>query len=463
MPGIEAVELNVSDDIKFEELPSGGGGGGGNYSFGTGAELLMNTAKMGKDKESGKSSGDDVSDIDLSDLKEMADELDDDAPSKKRPSLLFGSNEPESITLKLDDHEEFGDNHNNGNNIKLVEEETNANTWDGFKKMSSVPVLEEDAMPKTRKEDILREKFIYLRKLEELETKKNVRLTKQYTMESSLDEMKGEYEMIIAEREKANSVKFQGSMLKMAIMGIEMLNNKLDPFDIKLDGWHEQVEENITDYDDIFAELHEKYHSKAKMAPELKLLFQLAGSAVMIHMTNKMADSMLPSMDSYMKQHPEVMKQFSQAAVSSVSDSSPGFAGFMNSVLGGGNQSAPPPTMMGPPPPAIQTKASHPGRAGGITERGNSAPNRPDLTFAASKQETNNSTEKSTRSEMKGPSDISSILDGLKTKKVNITSGNIKREEGSTISASDLNELTSERVPKSRRKRSEKNTVSLDI
>ena len=37
----------------------------------------------------------------------------------------------------------------------------------------------------------------------------------------------------------------------------------------------ETVNENIEDYDDVFGELHEKYSSKASMAPELKLLFQL--------------------------------------------------------------------------------------------------------------------------------------------------------------------------------------------
>ena len=36
----------------------------------------------------------------------------------------------------------------------------------------------------------------------------------------------------------------------------------------------------------ITKELHEKYGAKAKIAPELKLLFMLGASAAMIHMTN---------------------------------------------------------------------------------------------------------------------------------------------------------------------------------
>ena len=74
---------------------------------------------------------------------------------------------------------------------------------------------------------------------------------------------------------------------------------------------------------------------------------------------------------------------------------------------------------------------------------------------------------------MKGPSDISDILSGLKTKTINIQEaqkGNDMNDIGSssssTISISDLKELQSEgNVPKrsKRRPKSDKNTVSLDI
>jgi len=448
----ELTEVNIdSDDIQFEEVTSSSG-------FGGGLELLMNTNRKAKNSVNGN---DEQSDVDLSELKELSDQLDSEAamPSRKKASMLFSDNDDEdSPTVKLNLGNEPSEK------IKLVEDESNNKTWDGFQKLSNIPNEADKAIPehKQKKEDILREKFVYLRKLEALE-QKGVRLTKQYSMESNLDEMKGEYEMIVSEKERSNSVKFQGKMLMACITGLEFLNNKFDPFDLKLEGWAEQVNENINDYDEIFGELHEKYHSKAKMAPELKLMFQLAGSAIMLHMTNSMFKSSMPNMDDYFRQHPEVMKQFTQAAVSSMGDSNPGFGGFMNSVMGGGNTAPsrpePMPSMMGPPPPAIQTKGSHPGRAGGYT------PNRPDISVA----QMSAPAASSTRSEMKGPSDISSILEGLKrkepassqaTKKVSINSAD---EEGSTISAQDANELSGKRIPKSRRKRSEKNTISLDL
>ena len=272
-------------------------------------------------------------------------------------------------------------------------------------------------------------------------------------------EMKGEYETHLEEKEKDNSVKFQGKMLMAMITGIEFLNNRFDPFDIKLDGWSEQVNDNIDDYDEIFAELHEKYKSKATMAPELKLLFQLGGSAMMIHMTNTMFKSAIPGMDDIMKQNPELMQQFTQAAVNSMGSSNPGFAGFANSMMS--NNNVPqniPLSNNGPPPPPMATQgplsAPPPIRSGHIP-----LSNRPDL--VNSRESYNKANEKTTRREMKGPSDISNLLSGLKKKEIEVN----REDNDSTISISELKELQNEKLPTKtkRRQKSDKNTVSLDI
>jgi hypothetical protein len=291
------------------------------------------------------------------------------------------------------------------------------------------------------------------------------------------------------EKTKQNSVKFQGNMLMAMINGIEFLNGRFDPFDIKLDGWSEQVQENITDYDDIFAELFDKYKSKATMAPELKLLFQLGGSAMMVHMTNTMFKSAMPGMDDILRQNPDLMRSFQTAAVNSMAQTSPGFSGFMGNMMGpnlnqnGLNQNG---LNQGPPPPmATQGPNSIPppyGRPGnnnysnlnsniddGISLREN---------FKSSSNNSNNNSTNTFRPEMKGPSDISDILSGLKTKTINIQEPNNKQfqnrndntydntADNSTISISDLKDLQNSGImPKksSRRKKSASNTVSLDI
>ena len=457
---MEITELDLNDN-SF----------GRSSNFGGGLELLMND----KVRESSRP----TSDIDLEDLNKLENELNDlveDIPTSgfgpksdlfDKPSVSF-SDEP-SIRLSGFDDDLGKATSNTENDNK---------TWDGYGKFNNIPLNPDKHVPmepKLSKDEMLREKFKYLRKLEALE-KKGVELSKKYSMDSSLQEMMGEYETIMEEKTKQNSVKFQGNMLMAVINGIEFLNNKFDPFDVKLDGWSEQVQENITDYDDIFGELHEKYKSKASMAPELKLLFQLGGSAMMVHMTNTMFKSAMPGMDDILRQNPDLMRSFQNAAVNSMAQTNPGFSGFMSNMM-----NPEPPRGMGPPPPmATQGPNAIPPPIG---RPGNNNFARPDLNLSRSNFEDginlreNNerpdvqdrtSRRAQPRPEMKGPSDITDILSGLKTKTINIQQPNTPTNpnDNSTISINDLKELQNEgNMPKrsGRRKKSASNIVSLDI
>ena len=436
-------------------------------NFGGGIELLMNDKKKGGTSNS----------IDLGELSNLENELNkltEDPKTFSKETEIF-NNEKKSFPSM-----DFNNIKKKEEDINLGEKTANAfqnnKTWDGFGKYKEIPIPSNPENNMTN-EEILKEKFNYLRKLEDLE-RKGANLTKKYTMESSLLEMQGEYEMIISEKEKSNSIKFQGKMLMAAITGLEFLNSKFDPFDIKLDGWSEQLNENIEDYDEIFGELHEKYRSKAKIAPELKLLFQLAGSGIMIHMTNTMFKSSIPGMDDIMKQNPELMQQFTKAAVNSMGESNPGFSNFMNNFMPGQNtnDSGPPPIIpnLGSIPPAVNTQTSK-------SERFFTPNNRPDIqnsqqpginieeNFEELNQNSLNPTRLNTqRRNMKGPSDINSLISGLKVKEINVVDKSSQNmEEGSTISIEEIQDLSKEKVPKSIRKprnsREKKNTVSLDI
>jgi len=522
---IDLGNLSELDNSFIGGSKSGGGGRSSSKSvnFGGGLELLMND----KLKSGNKGSGGDGN-IDLDDLNELEDELNElsDSINTNKVTKNFKSDFFSSPSIKLNNYDNnddqsdggyseskhnlggisgapIGGSNTSGVGASTANTDPDKKTWDGFGKFSNVPMNPDapiDTTPQMSKEELLREKFKILQKLEELETK-GIRLTKKYTMESSLLEMKGEYETHVEEREKKNSIKFQQKLLMTAITGIEFLNNKFDPFDLKLDGWSEQINENVDDYDEIFAELHEKYKSKAKMAPELKLLFQLGGSAIMLHMTNTMFKSAMPGMDDIMRQNPELMKQFTSAAVNTMSQSSPNFGNFMGDIMGGmggGGQQQPPSNFNNqrPPPPPVATKGPNsippPRREGDIS-------NRPDLNFGRgnmndgvnlSENYINPYESKSTRGappplpqnprpEMRGPSDINNILSGLKTKNVNITqtsssstsanananANQASEDKGSTISISELKDLQNENMPnKTKRKpKSERNTISLDI
>lgn len=521
----EIIDIGNLSELDNNFMDSGRGGGNSNkksVNFGGGLELLMND----KLKNGGGSNKGGDMNIDLDDLNDIENELNDltDSIGSNKISSNFKSDIFSSGSIKLnnygggggDDASDGGfseprygnvSGSNTGNigiGASTANTDTDKKTWDGFGKFSNVPMNPDapvDTTPQMSKEELLREKFKILQKLEELETK-GVRLTKKYTMESSLFEMKGEYETHVEEREKKNSIKFQQKLLMTAITGIEFLNNKFDPFDLKLDGWSEQINENVDDYDEIFAELHDKYKSKAKMAPELKLLFQLGGSAIMLHMTNTMFKSAMPGMDDIMRQNPELMKQFTQAAVNTMSQSAPNFGNFMGDMMGGGGGGGGGGPQMSsnfntqrPPPPPVATKGPNsippPRREGDIS-------NRPDLNFGRGNSNDGvnlsdsyiNPFQSKTpsrgappplpqnpRPEMKGPSDISNILSGLKTKTVNVTSNNgnsststsaannASEDKGSTISITELKDLQNDNMPSrtKRKPKSEKNTISLDI
>lgn len=502
---------------------SGGGGSGGN--FGGGIELLMNNKfKDGDRKSSGGGSG---GDIDLSELTALENELNDlsnVAPKRHSESETNNSGRGSgggflsgifNLNKSDDDNDHGGGGNDGGINLGHSTSNTDADnrTWDGYGKFNNIPIDPDanvDPTPQLSKEEMLKEKFKLLRKLEELE-QKGVQLTKRYSMDSSYQEMKGEYDTQMEERERQNSVKFQGKMLLACITGLEFLNNKFDPFDLKLDGWSEQVNENIGEYDEIFGELHEKYKSKAKMSPELKLLFQLGGSAIMLHMTNTMFKSALPGMDDIMRQNPELMQQFTQAAVSSMSNNmggggggggggsgrGSGFGNFMNDIMGGSggggggfgrNEPQTPYAQQRPPPPPIATK-------GPVAPP---PPVRPGATAMPTPMQ-HMSDQKSKRPEMRGPStDVSDMMSRLKTKTINIQpsapntqqqppsdAGNVTLQsilsgmsgsgggsstndidlEPTVINVSSLGDIPQDSAPhkSKRRQRSERNTVSMDL
>jgi len=429
-------------------------------NFGPGADLLMNPGKASKQNspKSGISLGN-LDELKFDDMDDKKNDISKDI-SKLDGIKINISDKPINSNNTINKTTLPDSNYNTNSKIdtdridlgsSTVKQESKE-TWDGFKTFNEIPVdpeKKEPEKPKKTPEEILRLKFSVIRKLEALE-KQGVSVSKRYTMDDKLEEMQGEYEMIKNEMSKKNSIKFQSKMLMAFVSGIEFLNNRFDPFDIKLDGWGESINENVSEYDEVFGELHEKYGSKAKMAPELKMLFMLGGSAAMIHMTNTMFKSAMPGMDDIMKQNPELMQQFTQAAANSMSQQSPGFGNFMSNMMPNQGSGVMPP-MGAPPAPPQQNKYDRPdvnmARGGYNPLASPSPPHSPPR-----------------RTEMRGPSDISDLLSGIKTKSINIKSSTNK-DDGSTISVSELKEMQKDDIQRKskRRPKSEKNTINLSL
>jgi hypothetical protein len=268
-------------------------------------------------------------------------------------------------------------------------------------------------------------------------------------------------------------------------------------------------------YEEIFAELHDKYKG-GKLAPEISLLLRVGFSAACLNFSNKALSSATPAFNDVIKQSPELMRMFTNATVSSMSQASPGFAMANNLMQEQANRPR------GPPPQApVETRTQVPPQRPGNMVFTETAANRPDIAFGRGTMFSEKGTEintgfgkldeqprsmrpnqtfqvppqpipqpmtqqtqqqsqsqpksqqpQSQRPEMKGPQnlDIENILSGLKTRTVDIHEKPPTMQMGeddSMISISSLKDIQNGNMPKRAGRRSKnnssRNTISLDI
>lgn len=411
--------IEIGDDMAFH-LDGGGSGGSGSGNM-MGINFLMNEKQMNSGIPAFKG------DIDLQDLDNLENELND---------MSYGSG---GIS---------GSGGGGGSSIgqNTVKMDSTTKTWDGYSTINTAAAnIDPDRAPapQMNHEEMMRRKMKRLHELEMLE-RKGIQLTKKYNMDNSLQEMDAEYNLHLEIKQKQNSVKMMGQTLLTFVNGIEWLNDKFDPFDLRLDGFGESVNENMNDYDSIFEELYEIYKTKVSFRPELKLLFTLGGTAAMVHMQNYYMSNAMPGMDDVMRENPDLMKAFQSAAVNTMSKQAPqsGFGGFMQNIIGGGQQQ-----QMDPRPDISIARGQ-----GGIDMRDNFTNpgfTHPSAASAAPQPIPQRNIHSGmvqqpppVRQEMSGPrsaTNIDDILSNLKTKSVNLggmnNDGGIRSVNGSGSSA----------------------------
>lgn len=122
-------------------------------------------------------------------------------------------------------------------------------------------------------------KMVAMQKLYGL-TQKKIQLTRNYTMQDSLEDMETEYNMHKGLADKGNNIKMMTNFMLNTCWAIEMANENYNPFEFKLEGWSEQLANDTDEYYDVFEEIYEKYmQSGKKIPPEIKLVGLLMFSA----------------------------------------------------------------------------------------------------------------------------------------------------------------------------------------
>ena len=205
------------------------------------------------------------------------------------------------------------------------------------------------------------EKADLLNKISRL-IKKGIQGNGRLNSYSSVEEIRTEYKRMMYSIEVDRSIKFQRRMLIACTTGLEFLNKKFDPFDLQLDGWSENMMENVDDYDGVFEELYNKYKNKVEVAPEIKLIMMVGGSAMMFHLTNSMFKQAV-NVTQVMQQNPDLARNMVEAVQRAQAASGPSLsippgppppAGLRREMQGPGMDFGSLMSMMGPPPPAVQ-------------------------------------------------------------------------------------------------------------
>jgi len=268
-------------------------------------------------------------------------------------------------------------------------------------------------------EEEKKEKIEFLNKLQRLE-QKGLQLSRRFTMDNALDEIKQEYMRLMDARNLEVSLKFQRQAMIGVVTGMEWLNGRFDPFDLKLDGWSESVHENVEDFDEIFEELYDKYKDRGKMPPELRLMTALAGSGFMCHVSNTFLKSRMPSADDVLRQNPELARQFAQAAAQGAG---PGFGNFMGMAMG---QTQPQPQQQGQAGAFFQSSAQ---------QQQQRAPQ----AVASVEQEP---VKQTARKEMRGPTGVDDILRSFEEARAREPSS--ARSEQAAVAAVEIQSMASD-------------------
>ena len=229
----------------------------------------------------------------------------------------------------------------------------------GYPQMGG-PTYQEEQPSKGYK-TIDEEKSDLLNKLTRLE-RKGFNVNKRLNAYSPIDELRSEYKRITYTIDVDQSIKFSRRALMATVTGLEFLNKRYNPFELQLDGWSESIMENLDDYDGVFEELHVKYGEKMHVAPEVKLLMMVGGSAMMFHLTNSMFKAAIPNISEVLKQNPGLTQQMVSAVQNTKprgqveTDGGPSGAGGAYEMQGPGIDIS---SLMGnimmPPPPPVNS------------------------------------------------------------------------------------------------------------
>ena len=114
--------------------------------------------------------------------------------------------------------------------------------------------------------------------------RRGVPISKHFTTDDSLRDIKEEFLLLKREKDLQGSIKFQSDMTVYLVRAVEYINEEfLSSFDVDLEGWGDSFEDNIGEYEDIFEELHEQHGHLFRTNPVFRLVGGIVLSGIVYH------------------------------------------------------------------------------------------------------------------------------------------------------------------------------------
>jgi len=154
----------------------------------------------------------------------------------------------------------------------------------------------------------------YMRKLGELRDL-GCKVT-NYSINDDYYMMKYEYELHTSIRSKRNWMQLYNHILIGAVKGVELVNNRYNPFDFSLKGLSNEVSADKNSYYEILGEIYEHYNVPGKkMNPWMRLFVTLIGTVVIVGGKNN-AHKFIPGVASKVENDEALLEKLRAKAAS---------------------------------------------------------------------------------------------------------------------------------------------------
>lgn len=136
-----------------------------------------------------------------------------------------------------------------------------------------------------RKEEIMQEKIEMLTRISKM-SKDGFTTAKKWKLSDDMDEIRFECYRMTRESNSQKAVKkMQHILISVATM-IEFANGMVNPFNLKLQGFSQNMMLTVSDYDDSLEELHHKWSGRTSFGPEMTIMMTFVSSAIFQHAGN---------------------------------------------------------------------------------------------------------------------------------------------------------------------------------